>query len=348
MTARPVPAAAPIRTDLAFHGRPEGVADAARAAEERGIDGLLVAEIRHDPFPMLALAAAATRRIGLGTGVAIAFARTPMALAHSAWDLQRLAGGRAVIGLGSQVAPHVTRRYGMPWSRPAARMREFAAATRAIWHSWQTGDRLDFRGDFYSHTLMTPMFDPGPLPEGAPAIRIAAVGPLMTAVAGEVGDGLVCHPFTTPGYLRETTLPAVRAARAGAEAARKPWTVRPFEVAGTAMVVTGRTAEQLAANTTAVRERIAFYGSTPAYRPVLEQHGWGALHEALHTLSMEGRWQEMGRLVDDEVLHAFAVVGEPEAAGRAVRERFAGLLDRVTVSLPYACDDGLALDVLGA
>ncbi|MFD0561738.1 TIGR03617 family F420-dependent LLM class oxidoreductase [Kitasatospora saccharophila] len=284
----------------------------------------------------------------LATGVAIAFARTPMTLAHSAWDLQRLSGGRAAIGLGSQVRPHITRRYGMPWSRPAARMREFAAATRAVWHSWQTGERLDFRGDFYTHTLMTPMFDPGPLSHGAPPLRLAAVGPRMTSVAGEIGDGLICHPFTTPRYLREVTLPTVRAARARVEAAGEPWTVRPFEVSGTAMVVTGRTEEQLAANARTVRERIAFYGSTPAYRPVLEQHGWGALHEELHMLSQEGRWQEMGRRIDDEVLGAFAVVGEPEAAGRAVRERFAGLVDRITVSLPYDADDELALDVLGA
>lgn len=337
-----------LKIDFIFSGRPERAAAAAAAAEQRGIDGMRVTETMHDPFLTLALAAPGTRRINLTTAVAIAFARTPMTLAHSAWDLQRLSGGRAVIGLGTQIKPHITRRYGMPWDRPAARMREYAHAVRAIWHTWQTGDRLDFQGDFFTHTLMAPPFNPGPLPAGAPPLWIAGVGPMMTSVAGQVGDGLVCHPLTTADYLREVTVPNVRAARAKAEAAQESWTARPFQVSGTALVATGRTEEQLAAAVTAVRERVAFYASTPAYRPILEFHGWGDLQDELHRLSTGQHWQEMGRLIDDEVLEAFAVVGEPAAAGRAVRARFAGLLDRVTVTLPYEAPDALALDVLGA
>lgn len=337
----------PLKVDVSVGaGRPEDTADHAARAEERGADAVLVAETSHDPFMRLVPAALRTSRVQLGTGVAIAFARTPMTLAHSAYDLQRYSGGRAVIGLGSQIKPHITRRYGMPWSRPAARMREYVLAVREIWHSWQTGDKLDFRGDFYTHTLMTPMFTPEPLPHDAPPLWLAGVGPLMIRTAGEVADGLICHPLTSPAYLRDAVLPTVRAARVGAEADKAPWTDRTFDVTASVMVVTGRTEEELAASATATRERIAFYASTPAYLPVLELHGWQARHEELNTLSKQGRWQEMGRLVDDDVLNTFAVVGEPAEAGRALRARYAGLLTRVTVSLVHEASDGLALDVL--
>jgi probable F420-dependent oxidoreductase len=230
----------------------------------------------------------------------------------------------------------------MPWSQPAARMKEFASALRAIWHSWQTGERLRFRGDFYTRTLMAPMFDPGPLPSGPPRIWLAGVGPMMTAVAGEVADGLICHALTSADYLRRVTLPAVHKAREAAGRA-----AQPFDVVCNALVATGRTEEEYAAALTATRERIAFYTSTPAYRAVLDLHGWGGLQEELHRLSVRGRWEEMGRLIDDDVLDAFALHGEPEAVGRAVRERFVGLCTRVTVSLSHDADDTLALDVLG-
>lgn len=340
---------APLKTDVTFTGPIEHAAAAAARAEARGADGFLVNELKHDAFLQLAVAAGGTRRIGLATGVAIAFARSPMTVATAAWDVQRLSGGRAIVGLGSQVKPHITRRYSMPWSQPAARMREFAEALRAVWHSWQTGGRLAFRGDFYTHTLMTPMFDPGPLPSGPPAVWLAAVGPRMTAVAGEVADGLICHPLTSPDYLRRVSLPAVRAARESAGRA-----ALPFDVAGTVLVATGRTEEEYAAALTATRERIAFYASTPAYLPVLELHGWGELQRELHRMSLRGRWQEMGRLVDDGVLDAFALHGEPREVGRAVRERFGGLYTRVSVSFSHDAhdahdaDDTVALDVLEA
>ncbi|MDX2646259.1 TIGR03617 family F420-dependent LLM class oxidoreductase [Streptomyces sp. PA03-1a] len=337
-TPSPTP---PLKADFTFTGRIERAATEAARAEAHGADGVLVNEMRHDAFLQLALAAGATRRADLVSGVAIAFARNPMTVATAAYDVQRLSGGRMTVGLGSQVKPHITHRYGMPWSRPAARMKEFAGALRAIWHSWQTGERLRFRGEFYTHTLMTPMFDPGPLPSGPPRIWLAGVGPLMTAVAGEVADGLICHALTSADYLRQVTLPAVHKARESSEHAGQP-----FDVVGNALVATGRTQEEYAAALTATRERIAFYASTPAYRAVLDLHGWGELHDELHRLSVRGRWSEMGRLVDDDVLDAFALHGEPREVGRAVRDRFAGLCTRVTVSLSHDADDTLALDVL--
>jgi probable F420-dependent oxidoreductase len=347
-TSATAPTAPPLRLDVTFGGRPEEAVAGIEEAERRGVDRALVSETAHDPFQQLAVAASRTPRIELGTGVAIAFSRTPMTLAHSAWDLQRGSGGRAVIGLGSQVAPHITRRYGMPWSSPAARMREFVGATRAIWQSWQTGDRLSFRGDFYTHTLMTPMFDPGPLPQGPPRVLVAAVGPLMAQVAGEVGDGVICHPLTSAAYLTDRLLPHVRRARdeAEAKADASGLTLRPFEVAGSVLTATGRTEEELAASVAGIRERIAFYASTPSYRPVLEHHGWGGLHEELHRLSVRGRWQEMGPLVDDEVLDAFAVVGEPAEVARTIGARYRAVLTRVSVSLPGDADPAVAFDVL--
>ncbi|HET9423121.1 MAG TPA: TIGR03617 family F420-dependent LLM class oxidoreductase [Nocardioides sp.] len=332
-----------VAVDVAFHGRPERIADIAREVEERGtVGGLFVAEAAHDPFVALALAATATERIELGTSIAVAFARTPMALAYSAFDLQRLSGGRLVLGLGSQIKAHITRRYDMPWSRPAARIQEYVAALRAIWHSWQTGDPLEFRGDFYEHTLMPPLFSPGALDGPSPRVWLAAVGPRMLAAAGAVADGLICHPLLSRGYLSEAVVPAVRRSREAHGRADQP-----FEVSTLCMVATGRTEEQLAEAVAGVRRQIGFYASTPAYLPVLEHHGWGALHHEAHALTKAGRWSELGDLVDDEILAAYAVVGELDRVGAEVRARFAGLADRVTTSMPYAADDRLALDLLG-
>jgi len=336
-----------LRLEAVGTGGPAAILAGAEAAERRGIERFSMSETAYNPFVQLARAADRTRRIELATGVAIAFARTPMALAYEAWGLHEASGGRAVVGLGSQVKPHIVRRFGMPWDRPAARMREYVAAVRAIWHSWQTGERLAFRGDFYAHTLMTPVFSPGPVPQGPPPILLAGVGPLMTRTAGAVADGFISHPFTTVEYLTGTVLPGVRAARAEAEAAGDPWTARPFEVVGSVLTATGRTEEELSAQRTAVRERIAFYASTPAYRGVLETHGWGALHDELHPLSVRGRWREMGELIDDEVFDAFAVAGEPAEVAREIHRRFAGVLTRLSVSGPEGADPELVLDVLG-
>jgi probable F420-dependent oxidoreductase len=332
----------PVDVDIAFHGGPERVAALAREVEERGgVRGLFVAEAAHDPFVALALTAAATGTIEVGTSIAVAFARTPMQMAYSAYDLQRLSAGRLVLGLGPQIRAHITRRYAMPWSHPADRMREYVEALRAIWHAWQSGDALDFRGEFYEHTLMPPLFSPGPLDHPSPRVWLAAVGPRMLESAGAVADGLICHPLLSRSYLAEVVLPAVERSRKAHDRADDP-----FEVSALCMVATGRTEAALAEAVEGVRRQIGFYASTPAYEPVLAHHGWSDLHADARALTRDGRWSELGDLVDDEVLAAFAVVGEPAPAGVAVRERFAGLADRVTTSMPYDADDLLALDVL--
>ena len=304
----------------------------AREAEEAGYSGIWTAETSHDPFLPLALAAEHTERLELGTEIAVAFARTPMLLANIGWDLQGFSGGRVILGLGSQIEAHITKRYSMPWSRPAARMRELVQATRAIWDCGLHETPLDFRGDFYTHTLMTPMFMPNPAPLracGPPRVFIAGVGERMTEVAGEVADGFLCHGFSTPQYLREVTLPALARGRA-----RAGHTLEGFEVAGPSFVVTATTEEGLDAAICSAREQLAFYGSTPAYRGVLELHGWGDLQGELHVLSKQGRWREMGDLIDDEVLHTIAVVGEPEAVAAELVARYGGLVDRITLFVP--------------
>jgi probable F420-dependent oxidoreductase len=286
----------------------------------------MVPEVAHDPFLPLALAAASTTRIRLATGIAVAFARNPMTVAESASDLHRASGGRFALGLGSQVKAHVSRRFSMPWSSPAPRMREFISAVRAIWKAWDDQAPLDFRGDFYQHTLMTPMFSHGPSPCGWPSVQVAAVGPVMTGVAGEVADGLVCHGFTTADYVRDVTLPQLQA---GAERAGRSRS--DIEVSLPVMMVL--TEDERDPKIAAMRSQIAFYGSTPAYRPVLDHHGWSALGEELHAMSRRGEWEKMGGLIDDDVLQAFAVVGTPREAGTRIRARFDTLADRVQVAV---------------
>lgn len=306
-----------------------------RAAELEGLgyDGIHTAETSHDPFLPLVVAAEHTERVQLGTGIAVAFARSPMTTANTAWDLNLYSGGRMMIGLGSQIQPHITKRFSMPWSHPAARMREFVSAMRAIWASWQDGTKLDFRGDFYSHTLMTPFFDPGPNPFGAPKVYLAAVGEKMTEVAGEVCDGILIHGFTTERYVREVTIPAVERGLAKAGRSRTE-----FEVSGPLFVVTGTTDEEIEAAKTGTRQQIAFYGSTPAYRGVLDLHGWGDLQPELNTLSKQGKWVEMGGLIDDDILDAFAVVAEPEGVAAELKRRYSGIVDRLSFYAPYKSD----------
>jgi probable F420-dependent oxidoreductase len=322
---------------------PADIRGDAAAAEQEGFDGFWTSEVKHDPFVGLAVAATATERVQLGTAIALAYARNPMTTAVAANDLQALSGGRLLLGLGTQVKAHITRRFSMPWSHPAPRMREYVLALRAIWDTWHTGVPLDFRGEFYSHTLMTPMFEPPRHGFGAPPVLLAGVGEAMTEVAGEVADGFLTHGFTTERYLREVSLPALARGRQKAGA-----TLDGFTVKGSPMVATGRTAEELGTAKAGVRAQIAFYGSTPAYRTVLELHGWGELGDRLHTLSREGRWAEMGPLVDDEVLHAFAVVGAPEEAGKEVVRRYGDVLDRLTVYAPYDADPQLLTCVAAA
>ena len=321
-----------MKVDGAIGGL-EHVGATAAAQEARGYDGLFSAETSHDPFFPLLLAAGETEKIELGTAIAVAFARNPMTLAQTSWDLQAMSKGRFILGLGSQIKPHITKRFSMPWSHPSARMREMILAIRAIWATWNDGTKLDFRGDFYSHTLMTPFFNPGPNPYGDARIILAGVGPMMTEVAGEVCDGFICHGFTTERYAREVTLPALQKGR---EKAGK--SMDGFELSGPMFLVMGRNEEELETAAKGVRGQIAFYGSTPAYRPVLEMHGWGGLQDELNALSKQGRWAEMGDLIDDEVLHTFAVVGTPEEAVRGLRDRWGDILHRISFYAPYATD----------
>ena len=310
-----------------------GAAASAKAVEDQGYDGIWTAETAHDPFFPLLLAAQSTERVELGTGIAVAFARNPMTLAQIAWDLQAASQGRFILGLGSQIKPHITKRFSMPWSSPAARMREMILAIRAIWASWNDGSKLDFQGDFYTHTLMTPFFNPGPNPHGDAKIALAGVGERMTEVAGEVCDGFLCHGFTTERYLREVTLPALE--RGAAKAGR---TLADIEISGPAFVVTGANEEEMARSSAGTKQQIAFYGSTPAYRPVLELHGWGGLQDDLNKMSKEGKWQEMGELITDEILHTFAVVAEPEKLAAGLDERYGDIVQRLSFYAPYASD----------
>lgn len=311
----------------------DDVAGTARDLEARGYAALWASEVDHDPFLQLLAAGQATERLQVGTAVAVAFARSPMTLATTAHDLQRYTRGRFVLGLGTQIKPHVERRFSMPWSAPAARMREFVGALHAIWDAWQEDTPLRFVGEFYRHTLMTPMFSPPAHEWGAPPVYLAAVGPLMTRLAGEVADGLLVHGFTTERYLRERTLPALEEGLALAGRSRSDVTVT-FP----GLVVSGRTDAELAAAAAAVKATIAFYGSTPAYRPVLELHGWESLADELHALSVgrrEDKWTAMRDLVDDEVLGTFAVVAEPDAVAAAVHRRYDGMVDRFSVYASY-------------
>ncbi len=301
---------------------------------DRGYDGWFVSETVHDPLLACAVAGTASGELQLGTAIAVAFPRSPMHTAYAAHDLQAQTGGRFVLGLGSQIKPHIEKRFSTEWSKPAARMREYVLALRAIWDAWETGERLAFRGEFYRHTLMTPFFTPEDHGHGHPDVWLAAVGPLMTEVTGEVADGLLCHGFTTRRYLDEVTLPKLSA---GAERAGRR--VDDIEVVLPVFVVTGADDAQRAEARAAVKAQVAFYGSTPAYRAVLDLHGWGELHEQLHRLSVSDGWAEMPALIDDEVLDAFAVTAEPAEVGAAIVERFGSEVDRVSLSTAYAFDD---------
>src|SRR5579862_7677831 len=311
-------------------GALEDIGVRARELEELGYDGLITAETASDPFLPLVIAAEHTERIQLGTGIAVAFARTPMLTAYTANDLQRHSKGRFTLGLGSQIKPHIEKRFSMPWSHPAPRMREFVLALRSIWAAWQDGGPLRFEGSFYTHKLMTPLFRPEPHPYGPPPVFIAAVGEGMTEVCGEVADGMLVHAFTTERYLREVTLPALERGMARGGRARSD-----FQLSCPVFVVTGTNDAERAEADRRTREQIAFYASTPAYRPVLDLHGWGDLEPELNALSKRGEWAEMGRRISDEVLETFAVVDEPSKVPGRIMERYGDVLDRVSFYTRY-------------
>ena len=261
------------------------------------------------------------------TSIAVAFSRSPMTLANIGHDLNAFSKGRFILGLGSQIKPHITKRFSMPWSSPAKRMREFILAMRAIWANWHEGKPLEFTGEFYTHTLMTPFFTPTDTDYGAPRVFLAAVGPLMTEVAGEVADGVIIHAFTTEKYLRETTLPALERGFARAGKSRKD-----FEISYPVFVVTGQNDREIEEAKTATRRQIAFYGSTPAYKPVLDSIEAGELQGELNRMSKQGRWEEMGTLITDDILDAFAVCGPPDTIAGQIKSRYGDLIDRTSAA----------------
>ena len=309
---------------------PSEVPELARAAERAGFDRVRLSETRHEPFVLATLALAATDRIEVGTDVAIAFARSPTAVAHAAWDLAALSRGRFRLGLGSQVRAHIERRYGVAWEKPLGRMREFVQALQALWECWQHGTPLRMEGRYYRLTLMSPFFNPGPIEAPAVPVGLAGVNPGWARLAGEVAQAFHVHPLHTAPYLREVLLPAVEAGLAGAGRPREG-----FEVVGSVFVVTGDDREELRQAREEVRRQVAFYASTPSYRRVLEHHGWGEVGERLSRLARQGRWSEMAAAVPDEMLQAVAVEAEPPDVPYRILERYSGLLDRVAAYIPY-------------
>ena len=297
----------------------------ARAAEAAGLAAVWVTETQHSPFLPLPLIAEHTTRLGFGTAVAIALARSPMTLAHTAWDLAAQSGGRFVLGLGTQVKAHIERRFGLPWPEsPAGKLREQILALRAIWQAWQTGERLNFRGEHYKLTLMTPFFSPGPIEHPAIPIYIAGVNTGLARLAGELCDGFHVHPLHTAAYLRAVVRPAIAA---GAARAGRP--AEAVKLAGSVFVI-GSEAER-----EQVRQQVAFYASTPSYRAVLAQHGWEAAGAQLSALAARGEWAAMPAVVTDEMLAEFAVEAPPEGLAAALQARYAGLLDRLALYRPF-------------
>ncbi|HEY8489469.1 MAG TPA: TIGR03617 family F420-dependent LLM class oxidoreductase [Dehalococcoidia bacterium] len=305
-------------------------AEWAQRYERLGYDGITTPEVKNDPFLPLAAAATTTERIELSTTAAIAFPRSPAVTAMMAWDLQRSSGGRFMLGLATQVKGHNERRFSTPWVGPAQpRMREYIRAVRALWNTWQTGAPLNFQGKYYTFTLMTPEFNPGPVPSGPPKITITAVGPAMARLAGEVADGVRMHGFCTAKYIQEVIWPELRK---GAErAGRDP---RTLEVSGGGFIVTGATQAEVERNLEGARSRVAFYGSTRTYHGVFEAHGWTDIGPRLHELSIQGKWDEMPKQVPDDVLEAFVVMGTYDEIVPKIKARFGGICTRIGFSIP--------------
>jgi probable F420-dependent oxidoreductase len=309
------------------------VFDLAQAVESLGFDAVWTSETRHDPFLPLGVIAGCTDRIHIGTAIAVAFARSPTVLAHTAWDLARASRGRFILGLGTQVKPHIERRFGMPWpDSPVGKLRETIEAIRAIWTAWQTGERLNYRGEFFKLGLMSPFFNPGPISDPDIPIYIAGVNRGLCRLAGEMADGLHAHPYHSVRYLTEVVLPSIEEGARGA--GRDP--------GGIELSVTVMTAES-AADADLIRSQIAFSASTPSYRPVMALHGWGEMAETLSGLARRQAWDEMTALITDEILETFAVVAPRERLGAALRSRYEGLADRLTLYLPFSLSDGEGL-----
>ena len=314
-----------MKIDSSLMFEPAKVGPMAAELEEAGYDGAYTFEGQSDPFISVAAAAMSTQRMELMTSIAVAFARNPMSLAYLGNDLQNLSQGRFILGLGAQVKAHIERRFSMPWGKPASRMREMVLAIKTIWDCWQTGEKLKFEGEFYQHSLMPPMFAPQPNEYGVPKIFIAGVGPVMTEVAAEVGDGYFLHPFSTARSLRELSMASIERGLAKAGKSRDEYTV-----SAQVITATGLDEESMQAAVASARNQIAFYASTPAYLPVLACHGWEDLQLQANTLIREGKWQELSQLIDDDILNTFAVVGTPAEVAAQIVTRFKGSAERIS------------------
>ena len=315
----------------------ESVGEAAALAgkaEEYGFDCLWVNETKHDPFVQIALAAGSTRKIELGTSIALAFTRSPTTLAYTAWDLQSVSKGRFILGLGSQVKGHIERRFGMKWEPPAPKMKDVVLALRSVWGSWQKGTQLDYNGRFFHLDLMTPFFNPGPIEHPIIPVYIAAVNERMCRVGGVVADGIHVHPFHTAKYLREVVRPAI--AEGASKASRN---MEDISIAASVFAAVGGNESEVDAVREAMKQQIAFYASTRSYRKVLELHGWGNVGEKLHLLSLKGEWAAMGRVVADDMLDEFVVQGSWSEIGGIIEKKYDGLVNRVRIYLPFDGDE---------
>lgn len=317
------------------------VPGAVKDAEAAGFDAVCTMENRNEPFLSLAVAAVSSEKVELATGVAIAFPRSPMVVANAAWDIQIASKGRFVLGLGPQIRPHNEKRFSTAWSAPVPRMREYVNALRAIWRSWQLGEKLRFEGEHYTFTLMTPNFVPASTDQPSVPITIAAVGPHSLRLAGEACDGVRLHPFCTRAYLEDVCMPRI------AEGMEKSGRAREhFEITGGGFVATGKTDEEVAAAVEWVRYRIAFYGSTPSYWPVLEHHGQGDLGRKLNRMTKEGKWDEIAAEVPDSLISEFAAIGRYDELAKAVEKRFGGASDAIFASTSQDIRPPIPADVI--
>jgi probable F420-dependent oxidoreductase len=312
-----------LKVDAGLSADMSSIAAQVSRLEKLGYDGVRLAELNHDPFLPLTLAAEHSKTLDLITSVAVAFARNPMSMASISHDLNAFSNGRLVLGLGSQVRPHIERRFSMPWYKAARQMREFIEAMHAIFDCWYDGARLEFVGEYYEHTLMPSTFTPENLEAGRPRINLSATGPLMTRVAAEVADGMIMHPFSSEKYIREVTLPAIETGLSNSGR-----TLNDFELDYAPIIATGTDEESLVRSIEIARDRIAFYGSTEAYRPVFDIHGWGDLQVELSMLNKRREQKEMSRLITDEILNTIAIVGTPNEVVDAMKDRLGGVIGR--------------------
>lgn len=325
-----------MQIDGPFYATLDNAAEEAKRLAAIGYDGVYTLEGSWDPFLPLVLASEHAPALNIATGIAVAFPRNPSHIAYQAWDLQKYSKGKFILGLGSQIKTHIEKRFGVEFTPPAARMREYILAVKAFFDCWQNGSRLDFQGKYYQHTLMTPMFNPGPNPYGIPPILLGALGPKMTEVAGEVADGLIVHPFNNMAYLEQHSLPAVYR---GLEKANK--SIDDFIMQINAIVITGEDDQSYQAAEASVKGLLGFYASTPAYRPPMDAVGLGDLQPKLNALSKQGQWEELGSYISDEFLEAFCTRGKPNEIAKKLKGKYGSYADRLAIYAPYSAPDTL-------